>query len=135
MVFSVSKNIHVDVWSKLVAFGAFAAVKSLTRLPVWICATTPETRQLVFEAMNEVIAVAKARGINLPDDITAKILAYAETVDPVWKTSMCNDLEAGKVIELDSVSGALHRLGQELGVPTPVHTLTYRALKYYSLPK
>jgi Ketopantoate reductase PanE/ApbA C terminal len=44
------------------------------------------------------------------------------------------DLEAGKVIEVDSSSGALHRLGQDLGVATPVHTFAYRALKYYASP-
>ena len=135
LVVNASKNIHVDVWSKLLAFASFAAITSLTRLPVRACAITPETRELVLEAMNEVIAVAKARGIVLPDDIAAKILAFAETVDPNWKTSMCNDLEAGKVIEVESSSGALHRLGQELGVPTPVHTLAYRALKYYASPR
>src|SRR5262245_42368378 len=135
LVVNISKNIHVDVWSKLVAFGAFSAITSLTRLPVRTCATMPETRELVLEAMNEVIAVAKARGIVLPGDIAAKILAFAETVDPNWKTSMCNDLEAGKVIEVDSSSGALHRLGQNLGVPTPVHTFAYRALKYYASPR
>lgn len=48
---------------------------------------------------------------------------------------MCNDLEAGKVIEADSISGAIHRLGEELGVSTPVHTVAYRALKYFTLPR
>lgn len=135
LVVNISPNIHIDVWSKLVAFAAFSAVTSLTRLPVRTCATVPETRELVLEAMNEVIAVAKARGIVLPSDIVVKILAFAETVDPNWKTSMCNDLEAGKVIEVDSSSGALHRLGQSLGVPTPFHTFAYRALKYYASPR
>jgi 2-dehydropantoate 2-reductase len=135
LVVNVSKNIHVDVWSKLVAFASFSAITSLTRLPVRTCATSLETRELVLEAMNEVVAVAKARGVVLPSDIAAKILAFAETVEPNWKTSMCNDLEAGKVVEVDSSSGALHRLGQDLGVPTPVHTFAYRALKYYASPR
>ena len=135
LVVNVSKNIDVDVWSKLVAFASFAAITSLTRLPVRACATKPATRELVLEAMNEVIAVAKARAIDLPSDIAAKILAFAETVEPNWKTSMCNDLEAGKVIEIESSSGALHRFGRELGVPTPVHTFAYRVLKCYASPR
>ena len=135
LVVNVSKNIHVDVWSKLLALVSFAAITSLTRLPVRACATTPEIRELVLEAMNEVVAVAKARTIDLPSDIAAKILAFAETVEPNWKTSMCNDLEAGKVIEIESSSGALHRLGHQLGVPTPTHTFAYRTLKYYASPR
>jgi len=106
LVVNVSKNIHVDVWSKLVAFASFAAITSLTRLPVRACATTPETRELVLEAMNEVTAVAKARAIDLRSDIAAKILASAETVEPNWKTSMCNDLEAGKPVR--SFQGKRH---------------------------
>jgi 2-dehydropantoate 2-reductase len=85
---NISKNIHIDVWSKLVAFAAFSAITSLTRLPVRTCATLPETRALVLEAMNEVIAVAKARGILVPSDAPARVLAFAETVDPNWKTSI-----------------------------------------------
>ena len=48
---------------------------------------------------------------------------------------MCNDLEAGKVIEIESSSAALHRLGDQLGVPTPTHTFAYRTLKYDGSPR
>ncbi len=132
---TISDDIHVAVWSKFVAMATFSAITSLTRLPVRTVVSVPETRQLVIDSMDDVIAVAKARGITLPDDIKSKIFAVVDTLDPLWKTSMCNDLEAGKVIEADCISGVLHRLGQELGVSTPVHTFAYRALKYYTLPR
>ena len=84
--------------------------------------------------MEEVIAVAAARGVQVPADAPSKIFAFTEQLDPTWKTSMCNDLEAGKIIEVGSISGAVHRLGQELGVPTPVHSVAYRALMPFASP-
>jgi 2-dehydropantoate 2-reductase len=130
---SISENIHTDVWSKFVAMATFSAITCLTRLPVRTIVTIPETRQLAIDSMNEVIAVANARGITLPSDTISTILAFVEKLDPSWKTSMCNDLEAGKVIEVESISGAIHRLGQELDVTTPVHTVAYHALKPYTI--
>ena len=61
--------------------------------------------------MDEIIALAAARGVELPADIKPRIFAIAESFDPDWKTSTCNDLEAGKPIEVDSLAGAIHRLG------------------------
>ena len=132
---TISENIHTDVWSKFVAMATFSAITSLTRLPVRTIVSIPETRQLAIDSMDEVIAVAKARGVTVPGDFKAKLLAFVETVDPSWKTSMCNDLEAGKIIEIETISGTVHRLGQELGVPTPIHGVAYRALKYYAMPR
>lgn len=132
---TLSVHAHVDVWSKFVAMATFSALTCLTRLPVRTIVSVPETRQLALDSMNEVIAVAKARGVTVPADVPTKILGVVETLDPAWKTSMCNDLEAGKVIEADSISGAVHRLGEELGVSTPVHTVAYHALKYFTLPR
>ena len=47
---------------------------------------------------------------------------------------MLTDLESGKVIEAESIFGAAHRMGREVGVPTPVLSVAYRALKYYTRP-
>jgi 2-dehydropantoate 2-reductase len=131
----LSDSIHSVVWSKLVAMASFSAITCLTRLPVRTCATVPELRDLVTDAMREVMAVAKARGVEIDQDVPTKMVAFAQTVDPNWKTSMCNDLEAGKPIEIETISGDLHHLGQELGIPTPVHSLAFRALRYYASPQ
>lgn len=126
---TISDQIHIDLWSKFVGMTTMSALTCLTRLPARTIVSVPETRQLVVHSMDEVIAVARARGIELPDDIKAGLLAFLDNLDPTWKTSMCNDLEAGKPIEVESLSGTMHRLGEELGVPTPIHTTAYRALK------
>ncbi len=131
----LSTNPHQDVWWKLVAASAGMSVTCLTRLPVRTCAETEETRQHMIEIMREVIMVARARGVEVPPDSIDRVLNSCQTLDPKWKTSMLTDLEAGRLIEADSVFGAVHRMGIEFGVPTPAVSVTYRILSPYTRPR
>lgn len=54
-------------------------------------------------------------------------------LDSSAKASQLTDLQNGRPLELEYVSGAIHRFGQELGVPTPVHSTVYTALKPFAL--
>ena len=129
---TMSEHIHADVWTKFVAMATMSALACLTRLPIRKLVDTTETRELADEGMGEIIALAAAHGVKLPAVLKSKIFSIAEAFDPAWKTSMCNDLEAGKPIEIDSLSGAIHRLGLAHGVPTPFHSVAYKALKPYA---
>ena len=129
---TLSEQIHVDVSIKFVAMVTVSAITALTRLPIRTLAATPESRQLMREGMEEIMAVAAAQRYTLPHGLPDIILEMADGFDPNWKTSMCNDLEAGKPIELEFTSGSVHRLGLELGVPTPIHAVFYRALKHFA---
>ena len=131
----VSTTPLIDVWTKYVRAAAGMSVTCLSRLPLKSCIETPETRELLVEAMREVISLARALGIEVPSETINRVLAACATMDPSWKTSMLTDMEAGKVIEAESIFGAAHRMGRELGQPTPVLSVTYRALKHYALPR
>jgi 2-dehydropantoate 2-reductase len=131
----LSDSIHAVVWAKFIVMAAFSAITSLTRLPVRTCATVPALRELVVDAMREAMAVARAQGVLVDQDLPERTLAFVQTVDPGWKTSMCNDLEAGRRIEIETISGDLHALGGELGIATPVHTLAFRALRHFAAPR
>jgi 2-dehydropantoate 2-reductase len=125
----------VDVWAKYVRAAAGMSVTCLSRLPLRACIETPETRELLVEAMREGISLARGRGIEVPRDTIDRMLAVGAALDPSWKTSMLTDLEAGKVIEAESIFGAAHRMGRKLGQPTPVLSVAYRALKHYTRPQ
>jgi len=72
----------------------------------------------------------RARGIALDTDYAQDRLAFAETsLPPGMKASMLDDLERGKPLELDWLSGEVSRLGREHGVPTPANDAVYAALK------
>jgi 2-dehydropantoate 2-reductase len=125
----------VDVWLKFAGASGGMSATCLSRLPLRACVERPETRELAVGAMQEVIALAKARGLTLPADSVDRMVSLCATLDPAWKTSMLTDLEAGKVIEAEAMFGAAHRMGTSLGVPTPVLSVAYRALKHFSEPR
>jgi 2-dehydropantoate 2-reductase len=128
----VSTTPLVDVWTKYVRAAAGMAVTCLSRLPLKTCIETPETRELLVQAMREGISLARALGIEVPMETIDRVLAAGATMDPSWKTSMLTDIEASKVIEAESIFGAAHRMGQDLGQPTPLLSVAYRALKHYA---
>ena len=72
-------------------------------------------------AIDEVIAVGKARGVNLPADLMDTTLAMIRNFPASSKSSMLEDIERGRRLELPWLSGAVVRLGNEAGVPTPIH--------------
>lgn len=116
------------LWEKFLFLAATAGLTSLTRGTVGEVRGHPLTRELLVEALAEIGAVARARGIALPPDAEAKALAFIDSVPFGMKSSMQRDLERGSRLEVDALSGAVVRLGREHGVPTPVHFTIYAAL-------
>jgi len=89
-----------------------------------------DTQKLMTDALAETVAVAKAKGFDLGADYVAQQAAFfANNVAPGAKASMLLDLENGRRLELEWMSGAVARFGDELGVPTPAHHFIYTALK------
>jgi 2-dehydropantoate 2-reductase len=75
-----------------------------------------------MDAIDEAIAVGRARGITFPADILDSTLAMIKGFPPNSKSSMLEDLERGRPLELPWLSGAVARLGREVHVPTPTHS-------------
>ena len=101
---------------------------AVTRAPVGVWRSIPETRQMWHAAMREVLAVARAHDVALPDDIIARSTTYVEALAPHATGSMQRDILAGLPSELGTLCGGVVRLGKAAGVPTPTHTFIYSAL-------
>ncbi|MEP6702114.1 MAG: 2-dehydropantoate 2-reductase [Betaproteobacteria bacterium] len=129
----ISDDILADLWGKFALLAPFAGVACLSRLPVDVWTRIPESMELFLEGMREIFAIARAKGMTLDEaGLIARSIAFLQTLAPGWKGSMLNDLERGRRIEIDSLSGYVHRAGRELGVATPFHSTAYRALRYYA---
>jgi 2-dehydropantoate 2-reductase len=89
----------------------------------------PESRAVLTEALGEVAAVARAKGVALDRDLVTRTLSFIDESAPTIKPSMQRDVEAGRLSELESMIGIVVRLGKEMGVPTPVMRIAYAALK------
>ena len=126
---AVSDAIRRDIWAKMVFLATFAGLTTLMRLPIGPIRTDPETRALYQAGLAEALAVARARGIAVAEDFVAATLARTDQLPAAMKSSMLEDLERGKRLELAWLSGAIVRMGRELGVPTPVHGFITTSLK------
>ncbi len=126
-------DIEVEVWRKFLVQSTFAALCCLGRYALGTMLSRPAVRAVYRQGMDEVFAVARAKGVALPDDEVEKALHFAETVaDPATSSSMLTDLERGNRIEIESLSGAVVRLGREFGVPTPFHDMALAVLSPYA---
>ena len=120
----IRPRIRHDLWVKLLGNVAFNPLSALTRATLVEIATDPRTRAIAQAVMAEADAVAKALGVELPVSIEQR-LTGAEKVGH-HKTSMLQDVETGRPLELESLVGAVVELGGRLGIPTP-HTRTLYA--------
>jgi 2-dehydropantoate 2-reductase len=121
-------NVLERMWWKFASIcgaGVFTVMRGKKEL-VW---DFPETRDLIRSALNEVVAVAHAKGIALPSSVVDEMLAVAEGMPPHYKPSTLVDLEKGNRLEIEALNGALSRYGRQVGVATPVNDFIYACLK------
>jgi 2-dehydropantoate 2-reductase len=121
--------IEVALWEKFLFIASISGVCCLARQPMGVVLTTPETRRLYLDALGEVEAVARAKGVALPSDAVERTLRLTEGFAPQTRPSLLAALETGQRLELEAMSGTVVRYGREAGVPTPVHAVIYAALK------
>jgi 2-dehydropantoate 2-reductase len=129
----VSGQIQVDLWEKFLFIVAQGGVTALTRLGVGAILATPETAALYRGVMEEVQAVARARGVPLAADTVDRALAFARSLSPDMQSSLAHDLMNGRRLEIEALAGAVVRLGREAGVATPFSFAIYAALKPHHL--
>ena len=124
----VSNRIDVDLWQKFVFIAAMAAACGLARSPIGPLREKPLGRRLLQRAVQEAVDVARARGITLPDDETAQVIAAIDALPPGTKPSFLLDIESGGPTELDTLSGAVSRYAEKAGVSAPIHDAVAAAL-------
>ena len=117
------------LWEKFLLVAGTSAATTLTRSTFGEVRSDPDMRWLLREAIVEAERVGRAAGLRFEPDIVEDILAAIDTNPADGKASQLVDLESGRPLELDGLSGALVRLGRELNIPTPVHSTVYAALK------
>ncbi len=125
---TVPPDVRVAMWAKLTFIAAFSAVGAVTRAPAGVIRRLPETRRLLEAAMHEIVAVAQAVGVALPDEAAAQALAFTDALEPQVTASLQRDIMEGRPSELEAQVGVVVRLGRQAGVPTPVMAALYAAL-------
>lgn len=129
---TVADDIQRVIWEKFVFIVGLSALTTLTRLPIGPVREDPVTRKLLGIVMREAAAVGRAKGVALDADAAEKQLRFMDGLPYNMIASMLGDLQRGRRLELPWLSGAVVRLGEALGVPTPANRFVYAALKLYA---
>lgn len=124
----IVNDITVALWQKFLIIAPWSGVGAVTRAPIHTVCRQPETHQLLKAAIAEVEAVARAHGVALPPTAGADTLTRLEHLGPGLLASMQRDLMHGRPSELEAQTGAVVRLGQAVGVATPVNSFIYASL-------
>ena len=123
----VRTNIRHDIWVKLMGNVAYNPISALTRATLLEIVRTVETRALAAAIMREAESVAGKLGIDMGITIEQR-LEGAEKVGH-HRTSMLQDIEAGKPTELEAIVGTVIELGNKLGVDVPNTKSVYACVK------
>ena len=121
----VSRDIRAELWVKLWGNLSFNPISALTHATLADICRFPPTRTLAERMMTEAQAVAEALGVKFKITL-AQRLAGAEAVG-AHKTSMLQDVEHGRALELEALVGAVLELGRITGTPTPHIEAVYAA--------
>ena len=124
----LSADIRAALWTKFTFICAQAGLTAATRQPIGVIRDIPQTWALFCEVVNEVVRVARAEGVRLPDDVVDRQLEVVRGLDPTAYSSLYDDMVAGRRMELEALVGELVRRADRVGVPAPAASALYAIL-------
>ena len=120
-----------DLWSKFVLFSAVSGVTAAARCTLADITGNEKLGALFRAILAETTALGRSRGVALPDTIEADIWGAVQKLPPTMRASTAIDLEHGRPLEIDWISGAVDRLSQAAGLDAPVNRTIYALLSPY----
>ena len=126
---TVSDNVEGELWAKLLINCAYNAISALGRARYRRIGASPAALGVMQEAVREVIAVARAAGVRLPDgDLLEQARRISESMAGAT-SSTAQDIARGRRTEIDHLNGTVVRRGEALGVATPVNRTLHALVK------
>lgn len=129
MRYEIPPDIMKTIWWKYILNIGINQTSALIRATYGLYQTSPYAEKIMRMAMDEAYEVSKRLGIGLGDGDIDSCVELIRTISPNGKTSMCQDVEAKRPTEVDMFAGTLIELAEELGVPVPVNTFLWNAIK------
>ena len=128
VIAKIPQDIQVALWMKFLFITAWGGVGAITRTPLGVWRSLPETRQMAESALQEITIVAQARDITLPENAMPMTMNSYDSLPPDITSSMQRDIAEGRPSELEAQIGAVVRFGKDADVATPLHRLIYNSL-------
>jgi 2-dehydropantoate 2-reductase len=117
------------MWWKFMVNVGMNQASAVMRAPYGVFQSSPEAQALMEALMQEVIALAEVAGVNLVDQDLDDWYTVLNTLSPQGKTSMLQDIEAGRKTEVEIFGGKVVELGSTHGIPTPVNQTVLRIVQ------
>ncbi|MDI9514570.1 MAG: ketopantoate reductase family protein [Clostridiaceae bacterium] len=127
--YSNPSDIMKEQWWKFLMNVGINQTSAILRAPYKVYHSVQEIRDLMMSAAREVIPIAQKEGINLNEEDIANFLEIIDTLSPDGKTSMLQDVEAGRKTEVELFAQTVIQLGQKHGIPTPVNEVLFRMIR------
>ena len=124
----IPPDIQVALWMKFLFITVWSGVGAITRTPLGIWRSLPETRQMAENALKEIISVAQVHNVRLPENAMPTTMNMYDSFPPEITTSMQRDIAQGRPSEIDAQIGAVVRFGRAADVATPLHKFIYDSL-------
>jgi 2-dehydropantoate 2-reductase len=129
---TLSDNITVDIWTKFTRLSVLSGMTTVTRSPLGVIVNDPDLFAMLKAAVAEAVAVAHAKDVAVRQDMVEDVARAYQALPYGTKASMLVDLENGRRLELPWLSGAVARIGREVGIPTPIHSFITAVLKPFA---
>lgn len=117
------------LWWKFMINVGINQASAVLRAPFSVFQTSQEARDLMASAMREVILLSEKAGVNLSEEDIEKFNNVLYSMSPQGKTSMLQDIEAGRKTEVEMFAGKVIELGTQLNVPTPINQKLFDSIK------
>ena len=123
------ENMPGMLWKKFAYIAGSAAVCAATNSVYEEMRSIPETRSLIQGAIEEVLALGRAKGAPIMDDSLDWAMDSLDRFPAQGRASLAKDFTENKPVELEGLTGTVVRMGKELGLPTPINDALYAVLK------
>ncbi|MFL7811379.1 MAG: ketopantoate reductase family protein [Anaerolineae bacterium] len=116
------------MWWKLMVNVGVNQASAVMRAPYGVFQSSPEAQALMEDLMRETIRLAEAEGVDLTEKDIGEWYGFMKGLSPAGKTSMLQDVEAGRKTEVEIFAGKMVELGKKHGIPTPVNQTVLRII-------
>lgn len=127
--FSIPEDIIRELWWKFMMNVGVNQVSAILKANYGVFRKTQEARDLMEMASLEVVLIAEKAGIGIGRKDIIKYMEIIDTLSPAGKTSMFQDIEAGRKTEVEIFSGTVIEMGKEYGVETPVNNIIFKMIR------
>jgi 2-dehydropantoate 2-reductase len=129
IVYETPVDMQRTMWWKFMINVGINQASAVLRAPYGVFQRSADARALMASAMREVLTIAQKAQVNLDEDDLAQGLALPATLAPDGKTSMLQDIEAGRKTEVEMFAGKVIEFRQTYGIPTPVNQTLFHIIK------